>query len=234
MFIRKAALPVIVGTVLLAGTSSAQAATTAVSAPKTLVTPSAYLITSLEAGSAAGQVSQEVLTFGRNGNQALVRLQDRSGDAVVAPAAVEPNGAVQTALADPALTCYNVAMAVASDASTRDKTSSLFLTFGGGTVTVPLQLTSAASQSNGTQTVSAHGSTQTTVNDGTNGTNITLTAVGTVTSMQSTLLAARFDETGTLTGSDTAITRTSCTVIPLVRRVQPQEPSVPLVPSSAI
>ncbi len=231
MFIRKAALPVIVGTVLLAGTSSAQAATTAVSAPKTLVTPSAYLITSLEAGSAAGQVSQEVLTFGRNGNQALVRLQDRSGDAVVAPAAVEPNGAVQTALADPALTCYNVAMAVASDASTRDKTSSLFLTFGGGTVTVPLQLTSAASQSNGTQTVSAHGSTQTTVNDGTN---ITLTAVGTVTSMQSTLVAARFDETGTLTGSDTAITRTSCTVIPLVRRVQPQEPSVPLAPSTAI
>ena len=238
MFIRSAALPVIVGTIFLANASAVGAQTTPVSAPSSSsaasMSPSAYLITSLQAGPTAGQISQELLTFGTDGGRTLVRLQDRTGDAVIAPASVDPNGALRTAIADPALTCYNVAMSVASDGSTRDKTSSLFLNFAGGTITVPLQLTSTASQSNGTQTVNAQGSVQTPVKDNATGATVTLTAVGTVTSMQHTLLAARFDETGTLPGSTTAVSRTSCTVIPLVRKAEPAQPAAPNPSSSAI
>jgi hypothetical protein len=184
-----------------------------------------YVVTSVVDSVDGRLISEELLSFATRDGTTLVGLQDRAGRLVVTPATVDGNGIVQIETLDPAIVCYNVAMTILADAAAPSATSPLSVTFGGGTVTVPLQLTSAPAP-NGTQSVTARGTTEAVLNDGRAGTRLTFVAVGTVTSRQRALVAARFEETSVLTTTGAAVARTTCIIARVVERSSPTTPGV--------
>ena len=164
-----------------------------------------YIVTSLKASPHSAEASEEMLTIATVGGNPVVALQNRAGDAVVTPAIVERTGALDIAMADPAVACYNRAMAMISDSTARNVASSLLLGLAGETITVPLKLTIAAPRADGLHTVTAGGTTEARIDDGGAGTLVTFVAAAAVSSTPAGLVAARFDETGVLTKSGTRI-----------------------------
>ena len=201
----------------VAGTWPASAAESA--------SPVHYVVTSVVDSIDGRVMSEELLSFSKTDGTTLVGLQDRAGRFVVTPATIDRNGIVQIETLDPAIVCYNLAMTILADAAAPGVTSPLSVTFGGGTVTVPLQLTSAPAP-NGTQSVTARGTTEAVLNDGRAGTRLTFVAVATVTSKQRALVAARLDETSVLTTTGAAVARTTCIVARVVERASPTTPGL--------
>ena len=184
-----------------------------------------YVVTSVVDGPDGRLISEELLSLSTRDGTTLVGVQDRAGRFVVMPATIDRNGLVQIETLDPAIVCYNVAMTILADAAAAGVSSPLSVTFGGGTVTVPLQLTTAPAP-NGTQSVTARGTTEALLDDGRAGTRLTLVAVGTVTSRQRALVAARLDETSVLATTGAAVARTTCIVARVGERSSPSMPGV--------
>jgi hypothetical protein len=170
-----------------------------------------YIVTSVADSPDGRLASEELLSVYTTGGGVVVKVQNRAGDAVATAATFDRNGLLEIDTADPAVVCYNVAMKLLADAAAQNAMSPVSVGFAGGIVTVPMQLTSAP-QADGTQSVTARGSRETTLSDGRAGTRLTFVATGNVTAKRSSLLEARFDEASVLTTTGTAVARTTCTV----------------------
>jgi len=171
-----------------------------------------YLVRSAIA-SAQGTVAAEVLlTFAAEGGATFATLRNRAGGSTSALVHVNANGTVAAELADPAITCYNVAMEVLADGgSAKSATSSLMVALPSMAVRVPIRLQSAE-YPDGTQAIAADGNTLITVPDGGAGTPVRLVVEGSVTTRERTLLSARFHETTVEAATGGVFAETACAV----------------------
>ncbi len=169
-----------------------------------------YLVTSTVETANGRMISEELLSFVSQSGTTFATLRNWNGGSASAQVEVKPNGMLDVATSDPAITCYNVAMSVLSDGgTTQSATSSLAIAVPPYVVRVPLRL-ATAELSDGTHVIIAEGSATITVPD--SATPLTLVVDGGVTSRQRTLLLARFRETTVLPSSGAVVAQTTCSV----------------------
>ena len=187
-------------------------ATVAAGASQPPSSPTSYLVTSAIASAQGTVTAEELLTFAAEGGATFATVRNRAGGSTSAEVHVNANGTVAAEGADPAIACYNVAMAILSDGgSAKSATSSVMVALPSMAVRVPIRLQSAEFP-DGTHAIAADGSALITFQDGGTGTPVRLVVEGSIMTRERTLVSARFVETTVEAATGGVFAQTACAV----------------------
>jgi hypothetical protein len=115
-----------------------------------------YVVSSTVVSPSGPSVSEELIGLWVIGGKTLMKLHDRSGSDASFQVTRDRRDRIELETTDPAISCYNMAMTVLSDAASSSRDSAISVAFGGTAVNIPLRLTSTADP-DGRQAISVGG-----------------------------------------------------------------------------